>query len=200
MKRILNMSVFTCLLVLASCGDSKKESNESTTPKVEVKNVGDLKIAFYNQDSLKVHFDYFREQDSILTKKQLAFQNEAQRRTTELQNYLVKNDERARSGLLSQNEIAQIQQVAQQKESALMQFQQTEGAKLEEEAYNKQEAIGNKIKLFGKKYSEENGIDILMIHADGGQINFINSAMDVTKEFTAYLNQQQKALEKDIKK
>jgi len=200
MKKVLKFAFIACLLVLTACGGSKEETQESTTPKVETKNVGDLKIAFYNQDSLKVHFDYFREQDSILTKKQLAFQNEAQRRTTELQNYIVKNDERARSGLLSQNEIAQIQQIAQQKESALMQFQQTEGAKLEEEAYNKQEAISNKIKLFGKKYAEENGIDIFMIHADGGQINYINSSMDVTKEFTNYLNEQQKSLEKDIKK
>ncbi len=54
--------------------------------------------------------------------------------------------------------------------------------------------------LFGEKYSEENGIDIFMIHAEGGQINYINSSMDVTKEFTNYLNEQQKALEKDIKK
>lgn len=200
MKKVLTISAVACLLVLAACGGSKEEPKENTTPKVETKNVGELKIAYYNQDSLKVHFNYYREQDSIVTKKQLAFQNEVQRRTTELQNYIIKNEERARSGLLSQNEMVQIQQVAQQKEGALMQYQQTEGAKLDEETYNKLEAIGNKIKLFGKKYSEENGIDILMIYADGGQINFINSSMDVTEEFTNYLNEQQKELEKDIKK
>lgn len=200
MKNILTVTVIACVLILTACGDKKDIEKESTTAKVETKNVGDLKIAYYNQDSLKVYFDYYREQDSIVTKKQLGFQNEVQRRTTELQNYLIKNDERARSGLLSQNEIAQIQQVAQQKESTLMQFQQTEGAKLEEETYNKLEAIGNKIELFAKKYCEENGIDILMIYAKGGQFNYINSSMDVTKEFTTYLNDQQKSLAEDIKK
>ncbi len=196
----MKITVIACVLVLTACGDNKEAEKESTTAKVETKNVGDLKIAFYDQDSLKVYFDYYREQDSIVTKKQLSFQNEVQRRTTELQNYLVKNDERARSGLLSQNEILQIQQVAQQKEASLMQYQQTEGAKLEEETYNKLEAIGNKIELFAKKYCEENGIDILMIYAKGGQFNYINSSMDVTKEFTTYLNDQQEQLAEDIKK
>jgi len=200
MKGIITSVFVASLLLITACSDKKEGEVESTTPKVETKNVGDLKIAFYDQDSLKVYFDYYREQDSIVTKKQLGFQNEVQRRTTELQNYLVKNDERARSGLLSQNEILQIQQVAQQKEASLMQYQQTEGAKLEEETYNKLEAIGNKIELFAKKYCEENGIDILMIYAKGSQFNYINSSMDVTKEFTTYLNDQQKSLAEDIKK
>ncbi len=200
MKGIITSVFVASLLLITACSDKKEGEVESTTPKIETKNVGDLKIAFYDQDSLKVYFDYYREQDSIVTKKQLGFQNEVQRRTTELQNYLVKNDERARSGLLSQNEILQIQQVAQQKEASLMQYQQTEGAKLEEETYNKLEAIGNKIELFAKKYCEENGIDILMIYAKGGQFNYINSSMDVTKEFTTYLNDQQKSLAEDIKK
>lgn len=200
MKGIITSAIVASLLLITACSDKKEVEAESTTPKVETKNVGDLKIAYYDQDSLKVYFDYYREQDSIVTKKQLGFQNEVQRRTTELQNYLIKNDERARSGLLSQNEILQIQQVAQQKEGSLMQYQQTEGAKLEEETYNKLEAIGNKIELFAKKYCEENGIDILMIYAKGGQFNYINSSMDVTKEFTTYLNDQQMILAEDIKK
>ena len=199
MKGIITSVFVASLLLITACSDKKEGEVESTTPKVETKNVGDLKIAFYDQDSLKVYFDYYREQDSIVTKKQLGFQNEVQRRTTELQNYLVKNDERARSGLLSQNEILQIQQVAQQKEASLMQYQQTEGAKLEEEPYNKLEAIGNKIELFAKKYCEENGIDILMIYAKGGQFNYINSSMDVTKEFIQFLNENQEKIEKDLK-
>lgn len=200
MKGIFKSTIIISALALASCGEKSNTEKETSTPKVESKQVGELKIAFYNQDSLKVHFDYYREQDSIVTKKQLSFQNEVQRRTTELQNYLVKNDERARSGLLSQNEILQIQQVAQQKEASLMQYQQTEGAKLEEETYNKLEAIGNKIELFAKKYCEENDIDILMIYAKGGQFNYINASMDVTKEFTTYLNDQQRSLTEDISK
>ena len=187
-------------LVMGACGNSKEESTKAEKKNVEARAMGDLKIAFYNQDSLKLHFDYYREQDSIVTKKQLSFQKEVERRTSELQNYLISNDEKARNGLLSQNEIMQVQQAAQQKEATLMQFQQTEGAKIEEEVYNKLEAIGNKIEHFAKKYCEENQIDILLIYAKGGQFNYINSSMDVTEDFTTYLNEQQAQLEAEISK
>ncbi len=187
-------------LLMGACGSGKEESTKAEKKNVEARAMGDLKIAFYNQDSLKLHFDYYREQDSIVTKKQLSFQNEVERRTSELQNYLISNDEKARNGLLSQNEIMQVQQAAQQKEATLMQFQQTEGAKIEEEVYNKLEAIGNKIEHFAKKYCEENQIDILLIYAKGGQFNYINSSMDVTEDFTTYLNEQQAQLEAEISK
>jgi Skp family chaperone for outer membrane proteins len=190
------------LVSLSSCGDSKKEdvAETNTTAKVESRDGSGLKIAFYNQDSLQIHFKYFREQDSIITKKQLAYQNEIQRRSQDLQNYIIKYEDRAKANLLSQNEAMQMQQAAQQKEQAIMQYQQTEGARLEEETYNKMEVIGNKIEYFATKYSEENGIDLLLVHARGGQFKYIHSSMDVTKEFTEYLNQHQDDLVNDIEK
>ena len=190
------------LVSLASCGDSEKVDTTSadTASKVESRDGNGLKIAFYNQDSLQIHFKYFREQDSIITKKQLAYQNEIQRRSQDLQNYIIKYEERAKANLLSQNEAMQMQQAAQQKEQAIMQFQQTEGARIEEETYNKMEVIGNKIEFFANQYSEENGIDLLLVHARGGQFKYIHSSMDVTKEFTEYLNQHQDDLVGDIEK
>ena len=40
----------------------------------------------------------------------------------------------------------------------------------------------------------------MMIHGEGGQINYINPSMDVTKEFIAFLNENQKSIENDLKK
>jgi outer membrane protein len=158
-----------------------------------------LKIAYYSSDSLKVYFDYFKNEEAIVTKKQEKFQKEVQRRQNEYQNFILRNNERLRSGMLSENDQMQIQQKAQQMEAALMQYQQEEGGKLEKETMEKLEVIGKKIEVFGKQFSEENGIDLLLIHGQGGQINYINSAMDVTKEFTAFLNEKQSEIEKDLK-
>lgn len=200
MKKLSVLAVFAIALVIAACGSKETKNSESTAAKVESRNSGGLKIAYYNQDSLKMHFEYYREKDSIVTKKQLAFQKELQRRSSELQNYIIRNDERARGGLLSENEIMQIQQTVQQREAEIMDFQQREGAKLEEETFRELEVIGNKIEHFGKKYCEENEIDILLVMAPGGQINYISPSMDVTKEFTQYLNENQAALQNDIEK
>jgi len=200
MKKLHIIIAILTLFGLAACseGSVQKEKKQNTTPDIEARSSDGLKIAYYNQDSLQVHFKYYREQDSIVTKKQLAFQNEVQKRTSNLQNYIVRNDERARSGLLSENEIMQIQQTAQQMEGALIQYQQITGGKLEEETFKKLETIENKISVFSNEYCKNNDIDILLIHAKGGQINYIHPSFDVTKGFTEYLNQKQAELEADI--
>ena len=198
MKILITSTLICSMLILSACGNKEIKQKEDTSAKVESRNDNGLKIAYYDQDSLKLLFHFFREQDSIITKKQLAFQNEVQKRTIEFQNYITRNEEKARSGMLSENEMIQIQQTAQQKEQSLMQFQQTEGSKLEKLTIDKLEVIGNKIDVYSKEYCEENGIDILFIHAKGGQINYINSAMNVTTEFTNFLNQKQEELVNEL--
>lgn len=183
-----------------SCKSKEEKPKEDTTPKVENRDMKGLKIAYYNSDSLKGHFLYFKEQDELITNKQKAFQKEVERRSKEYQNFIVRNNEKLRSGMLSENEQMQIQQKAQQMEASLMEYQQTQGAKIEKETMEQLEVISKKIEVYGKQFSEEHGIDILLINGPGGQINFINPSMDVTEEFTNYLNQHQEELEKEIKK
>ena len=56
-----------------------------------------------------------------------------------------------------------------------------------------------KIEAFGKEFSEKHGIDLLLMHGPGGQINFVNPSMDVTMEFVNFLNEKQAEIEKDLK-
>ncbi len=204
MKSVIIFSAVILTSILVACGSGKKnESNEikkTDSPKVEVRKTGELKIAYYNSDSLKKYFEYFKEQENIVTRKQKAFQKEVEKRSQEYQNFILRNQERMRKGMLSENESIQIQQKAQKMEAELMQYQQEQGSKLENETMKKLETISKKIEAYGKMFSEENGIDILLIHGPGGQINFINSAMDVTKEFTDYLNAHQSEIETDTTK
>lgn len=188
-------------LASSACGDKKQTAEkEKTTPKVLTYKMDGLKIAYYNQDSLKVQFDYYREQDSLVTRKQKAFQKELERLQKDYQDFITRNESRARSGLLSQNEMMQIQQAAQQKEANIVRYQQEEGAKIEKETFDKLEVIGNKIEAFSKEFCEQNNIDILLVHAKGGQFNYISPKMDVTREFTNFLNESQNKIKTDLKK
>ena len=187
-------------VLLASCGDKEEDVKvENTTPKVVAHDMKGLKIAYYHSDSLKKYFDYFKQEEAIVTSKQQTFQKEIERKTKDYESFITRNNQKLQGGLLSENEQIKIQQQAQSMEAELMQYQQTQGAKLEEETIKKLETISKKIETWGKKFCEENKIDILLIQGPGGQINFINPSMDVTKEFTAYLNQHQKEIEKDTK-
>lgn len=188
---ILGISLFT------SCGE-KPAPKKDTTPKVAVRSLGGLKIAYYSNDSIKANFAYFVKEEGIIKKKQKAFESEVERRTKAYEAFITKKDAEARGGLLSQNEIAQVQQRAQEMQNQIMQFQQTEGAKIEELAMKSLETVNKKIEALGKKYCEKHQIDILLMHGDGGQINYINGRMDVTTEFVNFLNENQAQIEKEL--
>lgn len=193
---IISASIFGILL-FTSCGE-KPAPKKDTTPKVAVRSLGGLKIAYYSNDSIKANFAYFVKEEGIIKKKQRAFESEVERRTKAYEAFITKKDAEARGGLLSQNEIAQVQQRAQEMQNQIMQFQQTEGAKIEELAMKSLETVNKKIEALGKKYCEKHQIDILLMHGDGGQINYINGRMDVTTEFVNFLNENQAQIEKEL--
>ncbi len=192
-------SVMVCVLLQSCSSKEAKENPTNKNPTVITRYDKSLVIAYYHQDSLKERFDYYKKEDQVITRKQKLFEAEMKRRGKELEDYVRRNDDKARNGLLSQNEIMQIQQKAQTMEQELMQYQQFQAAKIEEESGKKLEAITKKIETLGKMYSEKNHIDILLIHGAGGQLNFINSTMNVTSDFIRFLNENQASIEKDLK-
>ena len=186
------------VLALSSACSTPTPPKKDQTPKVPITRLDGLKIAYYANDSIKKYFDYFKKEEAVAEKNQKRFEKELQKRNEVYENYIIKKDQEARSGLLSQNEIAMVQQKAQQMQNELMQYQQTEGARIEKQTFKSLEAINKKVELWGKKYCEKHNIDLLLIQEQGGQINYINKKMDVTKEFINFLNENQAAIEKEL--
>lgn len=191
----LFLSGFILGFILVGCSKSKS----STTPTVEKRDMKGLKIAYYNSDTLKEQFVFFKEQDSIMTTKQKAFESELQRRQQEFEAFIAKNEGLMKQGLLSENEQVALSQKAQAMQKQIMDFQQSQGQVLEKEAVDKMTVIGNKVEKFAKEFSQKNKIDILLIHGKGGQIGYIDAGMDVTKEFVNYLNEKQAEIAKELK-
>lgn len=184
------------MFCLTACLQSNPQRKDST-PKVPVTRTDGLKIAYYANDSLKKYFVYFKREEAAAEKNQKRFENELKKRNKAYEDYIIKKDQEARSGLLSQNEIAMVQQKAQQMQNELLQYQQTEGQRIEEQTLKSLEAINKKVELWGKKYCEQHKIDVLLIQGQGGQINFINKEMDVTEAFINFLNDNQSQIEKE---
>jgi len=185
------------LFVIAACSSPAPVKKDST-PKVPITRLDGLKIAYYANDSIKKYFDYFKREEAVAEKNQKRFENELKKRNKVYEEYIIKKDQEARSGLLSQNEIAMVQQKAQQMQNELMQYQQTEGQRIEEQTMKSLEAINKKVELWGKKYCEKHHIDLLLIQGQGGQINYIKKEMDVTKAFINFLNENQSQIEKEL--
>ena len=195
----MTKSLFSFLLLcfIAACSSPAPVKKDST-PKVPTTRLDGLKIAYYANDSIKKYFDYFKREEAKAEKIQKRFETELKKRNKVYEDYIIKKDQEARSGLLSQNEIAMVQQKAQQMQTELMQYQQTEGQRIEEQTMKSLEAINKKVELWGKKYCEKHHIDLLLIQGQGGQINYINKEMDVTKAFINFLNENQSQIEKEL--
>jgi outer membrane protein len=194
-KLVLFASIFG--FIVLGCSDNKPKP--STTPTVDKRDMKGLKIAYYNSDTLKEQFVFFKEQDSLMTSKQKAFESELQRKQQEFEAFISKNEGMMKQGLLSENEQAALSQKAQAMQKQIMDFQQNQGQALEKEAIDKMTVIGNKVEKFAKEFSQKNKIDVLLIHGKGGQIGYIDTSMDVTKEFVNYLNEKQAEIAKELK-
>lgn len=190
--------VLTILLV--SCASKDKVKTENTTANVPVVRTEGLKIAYYYQDSLKTGYTYYGEIDSSVKAQQLNFQKELQKRESSLRSFIASNEEKANKGLLSGFDIQKVQEEAQRRQQAYLQFQETEGMKLEKETSEHLEVLTNRINDAAKKFSQENGIDILLMHGLGSGLTYVNDQMDVTKAFMDYLNKYQEELDKEIGK
>ncbi len=196
MKKItLLLSIVSILFM--SC-NQKLKAEDVNTNNVPVVNTDGLKIAYYVQDSLKTGYKYYTELDSIVKIKQLNFQKELQKRESALQNYAAANEEKANSGLLSAFDIQKVQEEIQRRQQSYMQYQETEGAKLDQETGQHLEVLSNRINDAAKKFCKENNIDILLMQGMGAGLTYITEKMDVTKAFVQYLNKYQEQLDKEI--
>ena len=189
-------------LTTFACSDKKEEvtTKEEAAPAVPTVDSKGLKIAFYYSDSLKNGFTYYKNEDARITKKGEAFQNEmiAKQRSMEqkAQNYEKYMREGTATGEQLQNLENEIMRLREQ----LMTQQQTRGAQLEKETGEALTVLSKKIEVAGKKYCAKYGIDILLIHGQGGQINFINDKMNVTQSFIDFLNHEQEIMDKELGK
>lgn len=184
---------------LTACSDDKKAADPKA-PEVPTVDPKGLKIAFYQSDSLNTGFDYLRVQDSILSKKQEKFQKEFESRQRSLQSLgerIVNDREKM---LITGADLQKMEEQYKRQEGSLMNYQQSEGTKLQQEAAEMQTVLANKVQEFAKKYCEKYKLDMLIMHAPGGQFTYYNPKMDVTQSFIEFVNAEQQSMEKDMGK
>ncbi len=189
-------------LTTFACSDKKEESKtkEENPPVVPTVDSKSLKIAFYYSDSLKEGFTYYKNEDARITKKGEAFQNEMISKQRLLEQKAQNYEKYMREGTMTGADMQSLENEIVRMREQLMNMQQTRGAQLEKETNEALNVLSKKIEVAGKKYCEKYGIDLLLIHGQGGQINFINDKMNVTQSFIDFLNHEQEIMDKDLGK
>lgn len=200
LNHILILTLVLCASLL-SCSEKKDNAPKNeTTPVVPVVDTKGLKIAFYYTDSLKNGYLYYKNEDARITKKGEAFQSEMIARQRNLEQMAANYDRYLKEGTMTGADLQNLENEIMRKRDQLMSLQQTKGAQLESETNEALEVLTKRIDVAGKKYCEKYGIDILLKHGPGGQINFINEKMDVTQSFIEFLNNEQAEMDKALGK
>lgn len=202
MKRVLNISMVACLLVLTACsGDDKPEGKKSDEPtKVQVKSVGPLTIAYFQQDSLATNFNFYVETQKTLEgkKAQIDAKVAVQQKAYESAAYALQSGMQSNS--LSQNQAEGFQRKMAQCEQEVMRIQQTELASFEQESYEANEVLMNKIEAYAKEFAKKNNIKLFLSKAMGGQILYVDSQFDMTSDFINFMNNKEDELNSEIEK
>lgn len=103
-----------------------------------------------------------------------------------------------REGTATGEQIQNLENEIMRRRQELMDMQQRRGAALEKETNEALQVLSKKIEVAGKKYCEKYGIDMLLIHGQGGQINFIDEKMNVTQSFIDFLNAEQEKTDAEL--
>ena len=193
MKRVI---IAACVLgMLSSCGDAKKGKGKEAEVKTESKlpKSDGLVIAYFENDSIPEHFEFYKKTLSVLDGKRKAFENKMKAYQVDYQNQV--NSFQQQYSALSPKQIEVQQQKLAGKEKSIMDYQQSVGAKLQEEEFESNKLLVNKMEMYSKEYAKNNSINVLMYKQTGGQVVYADSTMDVTMDFIKYMNEREKALD-----
>lgn len=200
MKRVLNISIIASLLVLTACsGEEKTNVKKSDEPaKTQVKSVGPLTIAYFQQDSIATNFSYYVETQKSLEAKRAKIEAKVavQQKAYESAAYALQSGMQNNS--LSQNQAEGFQRKMAQCEQEVMRIQQTEMASFEQESFEANNVLMNKIETYAKEFSEKNKIKLFVSKVAGGQVLYIDEQFDMTSDFIYFMNNKEDELNKEI--
>ncbi len=166
-------------------------SGEETkvTATVSNKDSVNLKIAYFDLDTLENNYEYFKEQRNYLKGKN----DEVEKKLSRLQNdYMAKvNDYNKRGPYLSQAEQTQIQEQLMKMRNDYQQQEQALGQQLQSETMKKMLDIKSKIQDFLKVYGKERGYSyVFATSSDDNLMYYKDSVRDITHDIVLQLNKQ----------
>lgn len=175
-------------IVLAACGGNKKgtEDNQSA---IETPVFRDgLKIGYYNQDTLNEQYKLIdainKEMEGQLRQMSSGFEAKVKN----FENWARGYEDKIKNNLLISSEIQKFQEQFQQRQMELAQEEQNLQMRMQQIQNDNLMKAFNRIEDFTRRYAEENGYNLILQYAKGGQVMYISPDMDITADILKGLN------------
>jgi len=180
---VLTMAV-TVLFALHFSGDT----NDNATAEAVAKASSDLRIAYFNSDSIRTQYAMF----TVEKEKMEAEMKQAEDRLIGEQKKFQADvgEFQQRAEFLTITERESREKKLGQKQQELMQLEQNLSDQLAEKeaAVNKQ--IFTNVENFLKEYAKKNNFTYVVSYMPGGQIWYTNPALDITADMVKHLNEE----------
>ncbi len=181
---ILSTVLLVAVGVLYYLHFSAKGSKSSNSANVQV---GDLTIAYINSDSVLKYYDFLKDNKVVLESKTKQMDTDYRNRAQSLQNEITAYQRNQSNLTIGQaraleEDLTKKQQNLQMYQQRLSQELMAEESKLNKELYDR-------ITIFLKKYSQENGLQVVLKFDPTSDVLFGAEALDITTVVVKGLNE-----------
>lgn len=189
-----SLFIISVALVFAACKPGKNEDvKESKSSSVTVKE-GELKIGFFNTDSIPNHFGFYKTETAKLENEGKKLEQKAAGMQSSYQSVANEFQRGMNSNVLSDNQKMNFQTRLEKMQQDMAVFQQNEMAAFQEKQYKSNELLMNKIAEYSAAFAKENGFSMFFVRGQGSGVAYAKESMDMTSDFIEYMNQKEDAL------
>ena len=150
-----------------------------------------MSIAYYIKDSIPGNFTYYKEMQADLDARAKEFEAKMIAIQQEGQRMMANYQRKMQAGLLSANAAAVEEQKIAKKQEQMQVLEQTDGAAIQQDSYERNLELIEKMEKYGKEYAGTHGYSIFFGRESAGQILYIDSTMNVTMDFIEYMNKRE---------
>ena len=178
------------LFVLVLGNKSNSVANQSVTGKNQVTS-GKLPIAYVNVDSLLLHYEFAKESNESLIKKQedsrLKINTLARQLQNEMGDFQRKLENNA---FLSRDRAQQEQTRLQKKQQDLQELDGSLSKQLVQVQQRMSEQLRDTINNFMKEYNKDHKYQLIISNTSSDNILYAEKTYDITAEVTKLLNER----------
>lgn len=186
--------------MFAGCVQEQKKETGKTEAEAPAKKQKDvdaqkqLKIAWVQLDSVQANYEYYKQVQDELEKKQANAEATITQKGKSFAAQYQSLQKRAQAGELNQEQYEKEALRLQQAQTNLENLQAKLSMQLQEDAMTRQKSLVDTVRAQVKKYAKEKGYDfVLCQNSDINNILYAADVYDVTEEIIAILNKHYKA-------
>lgn len=184
LNAILLLAVVYLFTQMRSSGKAENTAEPAAAP------AGAPSVVYIDADTLLEKYDYFRQQKTVLEKREAEATERLAQRGRALENQFRQVQEKIQKGLLTPNQIAEEEQRLGRQQQVLMEEREKLTQELLGETQRVNEELQEKLKGILDSLRAEKGYALILQYGQGSSLLNASEALNITEEVLSILNEK----------